>query len=204
MSEIKGVTVYRHAFMHGTETHYFGYDEDGEDVVIDSNLDGILMGTHFSDDEIHEFHEFIDKLVNEIMIFTWDNYYSNDHVLDGEEWRVTIHYKSERTRSFSGMNEYPSNFDDFVKLCKAYDFAFEDDNNYDFDESNEITWYDDFLEEIDELEGILICPECDSDYVVHTNPMGYDFMCGNCGHNFEHKDGRHKKDFENEEKKHQN
>jgi hypothetical protein len=203
MSEIKGVTVYRHAFMHGTETHYFGYDEDGEDVVIDSNLDGIFMGIHFSDDETHEFHEFIDKLVNEIMIFTWDNYYSNDHVLDGEEWRVTIHYKSGRTRSFSGTNAYPSNFDDFVELCKGYDFAF-DDNNYDFDESNEITWYDDFLEEIDELEGTLICPECDSDYVVHTNPSGYDFMCAGCGHNFEYKDGKHKEDFENESKRNVN
>jgi hypothetical protein len=145
----------------------------------------------------------IDKLVNEIMVFTWDNYYSNDHVLDGEEWRVTLHYKSGRTRSFSGMNAYPTNYDDFIKLCKEYDFAF-DDSYYDFEDSDSTPWYDDFLEEIRKLEGILICPECESDYVVHANPMGYDFMCGNCGHNFIYENGKHEIDFDNEEKKNLN
>lgn len=203
MSEIKGVTIYRHAFMHGTETHYFGYDEDGDDIVIESDLDGILMGTKFSDSEKNKFHEFIDKLINKIMVFTWDNYYSNEDVLDGEEWRVIIHYKSGRTRSFSGMNAYPSNFDDFVKLCKAYDFAF-DGSNYDFEEFDSILWYDDFLEEVHELERTLICSECESDYVVHTNPMGYDFICGECGHNFIYENGKHKNDFENEVKKNLN
>jgi hypothetical protein len=203
MSEIKGITVYRHAFMHGSETHYFGYDEDGKDVVIESDLDGLLMGRNFDDEEKHEFHEFINKLVNDIMIFTWDNYYENRDILDGSEWHVSLHYKSGRKRSFSGMNAYPSNFNDFVKLCRAYSFAF-DDGNYHFDDSHNTPWYDDFLEEIRKLEGILICPECESDYVVHTNPMGYDFMCGNCGHNFIYENGKHEIDFDNEEKKNLN
>lgn len=203
MSNIKGITVYRHFFMQGQETHYFGYDEENEFLGINSDLNGIMMGTTFNEEEKYIFEEFVDKLINQIMIFTWDNYYRDYAVDDGEEWKVTVHYKSGRTRSFSGMNAYPSNYEDFVNLCRSYDFAF-DENNYDFEDIEESTRYDDFLEEIDELESTLLCPNCDSDYVVHTNPMGYDFMCGSCGHNFEYNQGRHKKDFEDDEKKNMN
>jgi hypothetical protein len=123
MSEIIGVTLYRHSFMYGSENHSFGLD--GEGISIHSDLNGTITAMEFGENEKHFFHEFVDRLINEIMIFKWDKNYSDDY-LDGEEWRLTIIYRSGRSRSFTGMNAYPSNYVNFIQLCKEYNFAFED------------------------------------------------------------------------------
>jgi len=132
MSKIKGVTVYRHAYMHGTQTHYFGYDKNNEDVVIHSRFQQFIMDDDFINNEIHEFVDFVEQLVNDIKVFKWNKNYANDNVLDGEEWRLTVHYKSGRSRGFFGMNAYPSNFKEFVKLCIKHNFAF-NDRDYDYE-----------------------------------------------------------------------
>lgn len=52
-------------------------------------------------------------------------------------------------------------------------------------------WYKKFLQEVKELEKNLPCPQCGSQLILHTNPMGYDFVCSSCGFTFEHKEGKY-------------
>ena len=89
---------------------------------MDSKLHGIEISNIFSDsgkDSLTEFRDFVKKIVNKIKIFKWQKSYFNEHVIDGSEWRVTIHYKSGRTRNFFGVNSQPPNFDEFIKLWRS-------------------------------------------------------------------------------------
>ena len=57
-------------------------------------------------------------------------------------------------------------------------------------------WYDDFLVEINELEENLKCPKCNSDYMVHVDPFGYSFMCGDCGEHYYYDKGKFEKQLD--------
>ena len=122
MRIIKGITVYKHIYMGRQSTYYFGYNENNEIVKTCDPL-SMMLEPEFQIDLNKEYNEFIAKLVNDINIFSWKNEHMNYATNDGEEWRITIHYKSGRTRNFFGMNAYPLNYNEFVKLCNLYNFA---------------------------------------------------------------------------------
>ena len=132
-------------------------------------------------DDIKTFEMFVNELKNDLWLFDWHRYYENHGVVDGEEWRITVHYKSGRTRTFEGVNAYPVDFNQFLEICKKYDFAqvFE----HQFIDEPELPWYDDFLEEVADLEDKLICPSCETLGLVHINPYGYSCVQP-CGHQF--------------------
>ena len=54
--------------------------------------------------------------------------------------------------------------------------------------------YDQYLEEVKELEGSLYCPKCHANELVHIGFAGYDFLCPQCGEVVEYK--REEKDDE--------
>jgi len=196
--KITGITFTRHVYMDEEMIHYFGYDDDGE--IIKEATEPTMMFSLGGTKE--EFDSFIKKAIEDINILSWNNEYRpKETVLDGEEWKITIHIKNDGDIEIFGMNAYPDNFVDFIVLCTEFDFGpyelIDDEASYHLGVEE---WYDDFLEEIEELESKLLCPKCSSDYMVHTNPMGYTFLCGDCGNIYEYEDGKFKAHFEFEEK----
>jgi hypothetical protein len=191
---ITGITFLRRVYTVEDMTHYYGYDEEGEVIkeATEPNVMYSLGGTK------EQFKSFISEAVEVINILSWsDEYKPSKTVLDGEEWKITIHIENEENIEILGMNAYPDNFVDFIILCNKYDFGpyelVDDESSYDLGVEE---WYDEFLEEIEELQSKLLCPECSSDYVIHTDPMGYSFMCGSCGNNFEYEEGKFTAHFE--------
>ena len=53
-------------------------------------------------------------------------------------------------------------------------------------------WYDKFIDEVHELEGVIKCDKCGSDDSYHSDPFGYTFLCGKCGNIFEYQNGKYK------------
>jgi len=146
-----------------------------------TNMDRTMMFSLGGTKE--EFESFISKAVEDINILSWNNEYRpTETILDGEEWKITIHIENDEDIEIFGINAYPDNFADFIILCTEFNFGPYElvDNEASYDLGVE-EWYDDFLEEIEELESKLLCPKCSSDYMVHTDPMGYTFLCGDCG-----------------------
>lgn len=47
----------------------------------------------------------------------------------------------------------------------------------------EILW-----KEVKKIEDEEKCPECNKYTLVHTNPFDYDFLCSNCGYQFNYKE----------------
>jgi len=195
---ITGITFTRHVYMDEDMTHYFGYDEDGE--IIKEATEPTMMFSLGGTKE--EFESFVTKAVEDINILSWKNEYRpTETVLDGEEWKIIIHIENDDDIEICGINAYPDNFADFIVLCTEFNFGpyelVDDETSYDLGVEE---WYDDFLEEIEELKSKLICPKCSSDYMVHTDPTGYTFLCGDCGNVYEYEDGKFKAHFEFEEK----
>lgn len=60
---------------------------------------------------------------------------------------------------------------------------------------NNKDWYDGFVNEVHELEGVIKCDKCNSDNTHHSNPFGYTFLCGNCGNVFEYQSGKYKEEI---------
>lgn len=56
-------------------------------------------------------------------------------------------------------------------------------------------WYKSFLLEIEEIEREVPCPHCGSSIIMHSNPMGYDFVCSFCSQTFEYEKGKHRDKF---------
>jgi hypothetical protein len=196
--KITGITFKRRVYMNEDTTHYFGFDENGE--VIKEATEPTMMFSQSGTKE--EFELFIRKAVEEVNILSWANEYKpTETILDGEEWKITIHIENDDDIEMFGINAYPDNFDEFIILCREFDFGpyelIEDEGSYNLGVEE---WYDDFLEEIEEIESKLLCPKCLSDYMVHTDPMGYSFLCGDCGNVYEYKDGKFKAHFEFEKK----
>lgn len=203
-NNIKGITYYENAFFNGQDKHYFGFDDSLEELYIEEGLDSFYRAD-FDDTEHFIFGEFIKAIFEKALIETWDDYYHNQEILDGVEWKVTVHYKDGSEKVYQGLNKFPSNFQDFIDVCKQYDFAFFDDqDDIEFEEDDRFPFYDDFLEEVHTLENQIKCPECDSDYIVHANPLSYEFMCGSCGNNFEYKNGKYAKEFQEDLDKNKN
>ena len=203
-NNIKGITYYENAFLNGQDKHYFGFDDLLEDLFIEAGIDFIIR-TDFDDSEHFIFDEFIKAVFEKALIETWDDYYHNQEILDGVDWKVILHFKDGTEKVYQGLNKFPSNFQDFIDLCKQYDFAFIDDiDNFEIEENNRFPFYDDFLQEVHTLENQIKCPECESEYVVHTSPLGYDFMCGDCGHIFIYEKGKYAKEFQEDLEKNKN
>lgn len=57
-------------------------------------------------------------------------------------------------------------------------------------------------EECKQIEDNEKCPECNKYTLVHTNPFDYDFLCSNCGYQFNYKEleQENKKQEDNEKK----
>jgi ribosomal protein S27AE len=196
--KITGITFTRRVYMDEDMTHYFGFDEDGE--IIKEATEPTMMFSLGGTKE--EFENFISRAIEDINILSWKNEYRpTETVLDGEEWKITIHVENDDDIEIFGINAYPGNFVDFIVLCTEFNFGpydlVDDETSYDLGVEE---WYDDFLEEIEELESKLLCPKCSSDYMVHTDPMGYTFLCGDCGNVYEYEDGKFKAHFEFEKK----
>jgi len=54
-------------------------------------------------------------------------------------------------------------------------------------------WYDDFLNEVGEMEATKKCPKCKSNNIYHVDPFSYCFMCGTCGHTWKSTKGKYLK-----------
>lgn len=52
-------------------------------------------------------------------------------------------------------------------------------------------WYDDFLNEIQNMEATKKCPKCKSNNIYHVDPFSYAFMCGHCGHTWKATKGKY-------------
>ncbi len=198
--KITGITFTRHIYMYGEEKHYFGYNLRGEVVKEVNNMKPMFFYSGLEE----EFKQFLTDIITDVNILSWENeYLPKRTILDGEEWRITIHLQNDDDIHIYGQNAFPENFDEFIEVCNKYDFG-----PYFIEEIEEELlnmdeeWYDDFIEEINELESKLQCPKCSSDYIVHVDLFGYSFMCGKCGHNFEYEEGRHDADLEFMKKDH--
>lgn len=194
MAKITGITFYRFAYMGADETHYYGYDGDN-DIIKRSVFYGDSIEYLNTDDmdDVKTFNAFINELKYDLWLFEWHRHYENHGVIDGVEWRITLHYKSGRTRSFSGVNAYPSDFDQFLSICKKYNFA--QVYEHQFIDEPDLPWFDDFLTEVSQLEDSLVCPSCETLGLVHVNPFGYDFLCTTCGHEYAYELGKHSKEI---------
>ena len=144
--KITGITILRDEDI----THYFGYNDEGE--VIKEASEPTVMFSLAGNEE--QFKSFISEAVEDINILSWsDEYKPSKTILDGEEWKITLHIENYEDIVIHGMNAYPDNFVDFIILCNKYDFG-----PYDFiDEDDGLVldveeWYMEFLEEIEELE----------------------------------------------------
>lgn len=196
--KITGITFLRHIYMQSDSKHYFGFDESGEVIkdIVEFDMTASLGGT------MDEFISFITKAVEEINILSWNKeYFPEDSILDGEEWKIIIHIENMENVEIYGMNAYPDNFEDFIELCDEYEFGpytlKDDGQQSDLETAN---WYDEFLDEIKALESKLICPKCSSDAMVHTDPMGYSFLCASCGYNYDYNEGKYQKHIDFEKK----
>ena len=59
--------------------------------------------------------EILDGL-RELHMGKWKNSYSHYPFLDGERWDIRIRYTNGKTKIYSGITDYPENFDDFLEL----------------------------------------------------------------------------------------
>ena len=45
--------------------------------------------------------------------------------------------------------------------------------------------YDEFLKDVKYLVENIVCPNCNSSYVIHRSPLTHSLLCGDCGECFD-------------------
>ena len=115
MNGIIGITYYNHNFMRSNKTYYFGYDEENEKIIRKVCSFGVRESLSESFSKA-EFEAFAEKVMDIIASEPWKREYEDPHVLDGNEWKVTLHYPQGKVKTYYGMNDEPDNFNDFVNL----------------------------------------------------------------------------------------
>src|SRR5690554_3776173 len=96
-----GITFTRRVYMDEDMTHYFGFDEDGE--IIKEATEPTMMFSLGGTKE--EFENFISRAIEDINIISWKNEYRpTETVLDGEEWKITIHIENDDDIEIFGIN----------------------------------------------------------------------------------------------------
>ena len=132
-ARVNGITYRKHLFRGFQKMYYYGYDEKYNIIMTHDSFDDTVSFDIIKeiDTELHKknilnkssFNVFINYLINDVKILNWKEFYFNEHVNDGEEWELIIHYDLGRTKSFTGVNAYPRNFSKFKKICKLYKFG---------------------------------------------------------------------------------
>jgi hypothetical protein len=118
--ELKGKLV-RFYFMRG------GIFQGHESVEVIKNNDKIKYMYKHSYKKIHKKYNFsnkkwdifTDKIFTE-KIHKWKESYYNIDVQDGEEWELQMEFSDLSSFVSSGSNEYPNNWDEFIKVIDEY------------------------------------------------------------------------------------
>lgn len=58
--------------------------------------------------------EYLDNLFR--IIRGWKSKYENTNVIDGTEWELQIIYKNNERKTYSGINDFPNNFEYLDKI----------------------------------------------------------------------------------------
>lgn len=98
-----------------------------------------------------------------------DNDYTQEFIAQKLKINRVVYNRYE-----NGIRDIPTEL--VLQLAKIYNV----DTDYILGKSN-IKNYNVFLNEIDEIEGKLICNKCKTKSMVHCDPESYLFMCENCG-----------------------
>ncbi len=187
METIKGIRIILHNENEIKENVFFGFDDENKENLSLSIVKE-FEEIYFNDDEHYIYYGFINSLYNDIKINEWKKRYEGTIEAVNIEWEIILEYFDGKIVSYSGKNAFPDNFNDFIKLCYEVEI-FYDYNEYDYKDLENIqndSDYDKFLEEVELLESVIKCPKCDSNNIYHVSPLGYTFLCGQCGDNFEY------------------
>lgn len=50
------------------------------------------------------------------IIYNWKKEYNNMGLIDGSSWKLSITYENDNIEEYSGMSNYPTNFEAFERL----------------------------------------------------------------------------------------
>lgn len=99
----------------------YALHKEGRVFKFDNNLDAAFFDEDIkfktlSKDISNQFK----KDIEEIKINSWNSEYLNSNILDGTQWEVKLKYKHRRLIEISGSNEFPDQWDWFIKIINKY------------------------------------------------------------------------------------
>ena len=103
---------------------YGDFISNNDKTIIDLSGEEIRVELYFLSDSVEKKteitkEEFLRQLA-ELHIGEWRTHYSSDRygvaICDGEQWKFKLEYEDGKTKTFTGFNAYPYNFEELLEL----------------------------------------------------------------------------------------